>query len=325
MSIPVTGLQHHSFQLPSGSQVEFVVSAHPMVMVLPSLARSQVVVKDCCGRFAQTLSVSDRGELAVYLSNWSFVATIVVSAMEDMNLQYFAITWPSWTCDEFYVSTATSDTFSASTNSADSEELTIEGDQFICIFQLSSSRIDFSGRYSIEPGVDMLSYRGLSIAEDYTGIGNFSGSSDHIASFWWQSVKHNRSASFLIRVDSRNSSLPVHRWRGERNSSIPVLLTDTVPSRSRSPSESAVWLATISAPIPSDALPSAQMPENEQAGDDSSSSAAYIAITAVSALVAVVAVTMAIVVTRRRYHGVNVPDYTESDDDPLPFTLGTVV
>jgi hypothetical protein len=163
--------------------------------------------------------------------------------MDDMDLQYFAIAWGSWTCDEFYVSTAPSATFSASTDSgdstdsADSEQLPIEGDQHVCIFQLSSSRIDFSGSYSIEPGVDKLSYWGLNAAEDCTGVGDFSGNSHHITSFWWQSVEHNRFASFVIRFDSRNSSLPAYRWRGEGNSSVPVILTAVEIPQSRSASQ----------------------------------------------------------------------------------------
>jgi hypothetical protein len=231
----ITGTEYASS---SGRFVEFDIVTFPVIVVFPVIAGFEIIVYDQHHDVVARSTESDHS-LAVYFSTAAAaMGRIFVSSVSEAKFEYLAVAWPGWTCSEFFVSTSRLETFTGSNSTEDHANVTLANSQDICMFELSSSDIDISGRYSTDVGFDILRCGNLSTTKNYTGEGTFADSLAHFASVWWHSDPNWVSASFSIGFVSGGSTFPTNRWRCNVTSHSPQVLTNEVtyetPGKSRS-------------------------------------------------------------------------------------------
>jgi hypothetical protein len=224
-SIAIISERHESRAVGPGSEVELILETCPVIVVLPNISGYRATVYDSRGAVYGEFTENDVS-LAVYFS-LSF-GKVVISSDADCEFEYWAITWPDWSCQEFTVSTFPSETLLGAHSNTGDVNFTLLYDQDICLFHLSSSVIEVSVKYSTEEGYDFLQYRNMTESIRYTGTGSFSSSVPSFGSFWWHSDQGLSSTLLEIRLSSVDSSLSGRHWFGGETSEVPIVLIDAV-------------------------------------------------------------------------------------------------
>jgi hypothetical protein len=77
--------------------------------------------------------------------------------IDDVDVEYFTIDYPGWTCSEFIISTAEYETFAAA--SVDGVNFTLDDNPDVCLFYLSSAVCRLPSSRSHHPGHGRLRHR----------------------------------------------------------------------------------------------------------------------------------------------------------------------
>jgi hypothetical protein len=222
--VAVNKTGYKTIALQDGQHFAMSISAQPVFIIVPDLNHLMATVYNSTGEEIATFS-NPTNVFAFYfsLSNGS----IVFRATDRTTLKCFVVK-PPFECPEYFLSTAASETWTASNTGGN---FTFDRAQDICFLHVSDNVTQVTGQYDTYPDFDFLEYDYSGARSGhYTGFGSASDFSDYITTFHWHASGREPSQSFSVSL-STGSSLPCRRLRRSGMSLSPIILEiDPVPT-----------------------------------------------------------------------------------------------